>query len=37
MKGKECKRGPDTPQPGTYFATAQLDGAKPVQLRMILS
>ena len=37
VKGKECKRGPDTPQPGTYWATAQLDGAKPVQLRMIIS
>ena len=29
--------GADTPQPGTYWATAQLDGAKPVQLRMIIS
>ena len=31
-----CKDRPEIPQPGTYFATAQLDGAKPVQLRMIL-
>lgn len=37
VKGKECKRGADTPQAGTYWATAQLDGAKPVQLRMIIS
>ncbi|HYI55589.1 MAG TPA: hypothetical protein VEX57_16600 [Microlunatus sp.] len=37
VKGKECKRGPDTPLAGTYWATAQLDGAKPVQLRMIIS
>ena len=37
VKGKACKRGTDTPQPGTYWATAQLDGAKPVQLRMIIS
>ena len=37
VKGKECKRGADTPQSGTYWATAQLDGAKPVQLRMIIS
>jgi hypothetical protein len=33
---KDCKSRPEIPQPGTYFATAQLDGAKPVQLRMIL-
>jgi hypothetical protein len=31
-----CKSRPEIPLPGTYFATAQLDGAKPVQLRMIL-
>jgi hypothetical protein len=31
-----CKDRPEIPQAGTYFATAQLDGAKPVQLRMIL-
>ena len=37
VKGKECKRGTDTPQAGTYWATAQLAGAKPVQLRMIIS
>lgn len=33
---KDCKSRPEVPLPGTYFATAQLDGAKPVQLRMIL-
>jgi len=32
----DCKTRPEIPRPGTYFATAQLDGAKPVQLRMIL-
>ena len=31
-----CKDRPEVPQAGTYFATAQLDGAEPVQLRMIL-
>ena len=30
VKGKECKRGTDTPAAGTYWATAQLAGAKPV-------
>ncbi len=33
---RHCKNRPEIPQGGTYFATAQLDGAKPVQLRMIL-
>jgi hypothetical protein len=33
---KDCKVRPEIPRPGTYFATAQLDGAKPVQLRLIL-
>ena len=33
---KDCKDRPEVPKAGTYFATAQLDGAKPVQLRMIL-
>nr|WP_294693087.1 hypothetical protein [uncultured Friedmanniella sp.] len=33
---KGCKDRPEIPRAGTYFATAQLDGAKPVQLRMIL-
>ena len=33
---KTCKQRPEIPRPGTYFATAQLDGAKPVQLRMQL-
>ena len=31
-----CKRRPEIPRAGTYFATAQFKGAKPVQLRMIL-
>ena len=31
-----CGSRPEVPRPGTYFATAQLEGAKPVQLRMIL-
>jgi hypothetical protein len=31
-----CKTRPEIPRSGTYFATAQLDGTKPVQLRMIL-
>jgi len=31
-----CKNRAETPKPGTYFATSQLAGAKPVQLRMIL-
>lgn len=34
---KNCKDRPEAPQPGTYFATAQLKGAEPVQLRMILT
>ncbi|MET0693460.1 MAG: hypothetical protein ABWY56_05985 [Propionibacteriaceae bacterium] len=33
---EDCKNRPEIPKTGTYFATAQLDGAKPVQLRMIL-
>ncbi|HEY5788937.1 MAG TPA: hypothetical protein VIT65_29610 [Microlunatus sp.] len=37
VKGKECKRGTGTPRAGTYWATAQLAGAKPVQLRMIIA
>jgi hypothetical protein len=32
----DCKDRPETPRAGTYFATAQLDGAKPVRLRMII-
>ncbi len=32
----DCKNRPEIPQGGTYFATAQLEGAEPVQLRMIL-
>lgn len=37
VAGKSCKTGSDTPRPGTYWATAQLTGADPVQLRMIIS
>lgn len=37
VKGKSCQRGTDTPRAGTYWATAQLKGADPVQLRMIVS
>jgi len=33
---ENCKRRPEIPRAGTYFATAQFTGAKPVQLRMIL-
>lgn len=33
---KNCKHESEIPRPGTYFATAQLDGAKPVQRRMLL-
>lgn len=32
----DCKQRPEIPKAGTYFATAQLAGAKPVQLRMII-
>jgi hypothetical protein len=32
----ECKTRPEIPKAGTYFAVAQLDGAKAVKLRMIL-
>ncbi len=32
----ECKQRPEIPNAGTYFATAQFKGAKPVQLRMVL-
>jgi hypothetical protein len=31
-----CRTRPEVPRPGTYVATARLDGAAPVQLRMIL-
>jgi hypothetical protein len=31
-----CKSGSEVPQPGTYFATAQLADVKPVQLRMTI-
>lgn len=33
---RTCKIRPEIPRPGTYFATAQLDGARPVQLRILL-
>jgi hypothetical protein len=33
---KDCKNSPAIPRAGTYFATAQLTGAKPVQLRMTI-
>lgn len=32
----DCKNRPEVPRAGTYFATAQLKAAKPVQLRMII-
>ena len=32
-----CKSAQEAPRPGTYVATAQLEGAEPVQLRMLLS
>lgn len=32
-----CKVAPATPRAGTYFATFQLAGAKPVQQRMVLT
>lgn len=35
-KGGTCDYAAAKPQPGTYWATAQLRGAEPVQLRMIL-
>lgn len=31
-----CRTRPEIPRAGTYFATAQLKGAEPVQLRLIL-
>lgn len=33
---KGCKSRPEIPRAGTYVATAQLKGAKPVRLRLIL-
>jgi hypothetical protein len=32
----DCKSAREVPRPGAYVATAQLEGAEPVQLRMIL-
>ena len=37
VPGKSCKTGSDAPRAGTYWATAQLKGADPVQLRMIIT
>lgn len=34
--GKGCTDQPEVPRPGTYLATAQLDGADPVRLRLVL-
>ena len=31
-----CGQRPEAPRPGTYFATAQLTDAKPVQLRIVI-
>jgi len=31
-----CKQPTDMPRPGTYVATAELAGAQPVRLRMII-
>jgi hypothetical protein len=31
-----CKQRPEIPRAGTYLATAELQGAKPVRLRMVL-
>ena len=31
-----CKSRPEIPRPGTYYATAELTGAEPVQLLMML-
>ena len=33
----DCRSARNAPRPGTYVATAQLEGAEPVQLRMRLS
>jgi hypothetical protein len=33
----DCKSAREAPRPGRYVATAQLDGATPVKLRMILT
>jgi hypothetical protein len=37
VKGERCKQGSDTPRSGIYWATAQLKGAEPVQLRITIS
>jgi hypothetical protein len=33
----DCKSRTEIPQPGTYYATAELEGAEPVRLRMTLT
>lgn len=33
---KGCQTRPETPKPGTYVATAQFSGVRPVQFRMVL-
>ncbi len=33
----DCKSRKSRPGPGTYFVTSQLEGASPVQLRMVLT
>lgn len=37
VKGEKCQQGSPTPKAGTYWAAAQLKGADPVRLRMIIS
>ncbi|QDP95217.1 hypothetical protein FOE78_04185 [Microlunatus elymi] len=34
--GKSCQTGPEIPRAGYYYATSQLNGAKPVQYLLIL-
>jgi hypothetical protein len=36
VKGEKCQQGSEPPRSGTYWATAQLAGAQPIQLRMII-
>jgi hypothetical protein len=37
VQGKNCRRGSDNLRAGTYWATAQLKGADPVQVRMTIA
>lgn len=37
QQGESCQSRPETPEPGYYYATAQLEGAKPVQFLLVLS